>query len=67
MPASDAAGDAQARVEKFFGWFRQLDPADQEALIKLVYNEHKIRDVVRTFSGMPTEQRQAVEIGRAHV
>ena len=60
MPANDAAGDAQARVEKFFGWFRQLEPAEQEALIKLVYNEHKIRDVVRTFSGMPTEQRQAV-------
>ncbi|NDF63303.1 MAG: hypothetical protein EB136_10425 [Synechococcaceae bacterium WBB_3_034] len=60
MPATDAAGDAQARVEKFFGWFRQLEPADQEALIKLVYNEHKIRDVVRTFAGMPTDQRQAV-------
>jgi hypothetical protein len=61
MTTSDTPSmDAQARVEKFFGWFRQLDAGDQEALIRLVYNEHKIRDVVRTFSGMPTEQRQAV-------
>jgi len=61
MPASETpAAETLARVEKFFGWFRQLEPADQEALIKLVYNEHKIRDVVRTFSGMPTDQRQAV-------
>ncbi|MGA0999736.1 MAG: hypothetical protein ACO3RQ_09380 [Litorivicinaceae bacterium] len=28
--------------------------------MSLVYNEYKVRDVVRTFSVMPTQQRQAV-------
>mgnify|MGYP006281005845 CR=1 FL=1 len=60
MPVPDSAHEPQLSVEKFFGWFRGLDSADQEALIKLVYNEHKIRDVVRTFSGMAADQRQAV-------
>ena len=48
------------RLEQFFSWFRQLDPSDQEPLMNLVYNEFKVRDVVRTFSVMPTQQRQAV-------
>jgi hypothetical protein len=52
--------DDQPQLESFISWFRQLDGADQLELMRLVYNEHKIRDVVRTFSGMPMEQRQAV-------
>jgi hypothetical protein len=47
-------------LEQFFSWFRELDPSDQEPLMSLVYNEYKVRDVVRTFSVMPTQQRQAV-------
>jgi hypothetical protein len=52
--------DDQPQLESFISWFRQLDGSDQLELMRLVYNEHKIRDVVRTFSGMPMEQRQAV-------
>lgn len=59
--SSDAnANDPQQQLERFISWFRQLDAPDQHELMRLVYNEHKIRDVVRTFSGMPQEQRQAV-------
>lgn len=54
------ATDVQQQLERFISWFRQLDGRDQQELMRLVYNEHKVRDVVRTFSGMPTEQRQAV-------
>jgi hypothetical protein len=52
--------DDQPQLERFISWFRHLDGPDQLELMRLVYNEHKIRDVVRTFSGMPMEQRQAV-------
>ncbi|MEB3172441.1 MAG: hypothetical protein VKL97_01105 [Cyanobacteriota bacterium] len=52
--------DAQEHLERFINWFRQLDGPDQQELMRLVYNEHKIREVVRTFSSMPMEQRQAV-------
>jgi len=52
--------DDQPQLESFISWVRQLDGPDQLELMRLVYNEHKIRDVVRTFSGMPMEQRQAV-------
>jgi len=59
--SSDAnASDPQQQIERFISWFRQLDNPDQLELMRLVYNEHKIRDVVRTFSGMTQEQRQAV-------
>ena len=49
--------DDQPQLESFISWFRQLDGPDQLELMRLVYNEHKIRDVVRTFSGMPMEQQ----------
>lgn len=41
-------------------WFRELAAHDQVELMKLVYNEHRIRDVVRSFSDMSSEQRQSV-------
>ena len=55
-----SATELQQHLERFVSWFRQLDTPDQAELIRLVYNEHKVRDVVRTFSCMPLEQRQAV-------
>jgi hypothetical protein len=57
--AADTNTDNQ-KLEGFINWFRQLEAPDQQELMRLVYNEHKVRDVVRTFSGMPMEQRQAV-------
>ena len=52
--------DNQNRVESFLEWFRALEVRDQEELMTLVYSEHKVRDVVRTFSSMPEGQRKAV-------
>jgi hypothetical protein len=54
------AGDSSQAFDRFINWFRQLDDSDQQDLMRLVYDEHRIRNVVRTFSGMPIEQRQAV-------
>ena len=50
----------QNRVDSFLEWFRALEVRDQEELMTLVYSEHKVRDVVRTFSSMPEGQRKAV-------
>jgi hypothetical protein len=58
-PASNST-DPQARLESFVSWFRKLDAGDQDALIKLVYNEYKIREVVSNFSTMSMDQRQTV-------
>lgn len=55
-----ASPDNQQRVEQFLQWFRELDSPDQDELMTLVYSEHKVRDVVRTFSSMPVDQRKAV-------
>ena len=55
-----AALDLKSRVDEFLRWFQALDGKDQEELMGLVYSEHKVRDVVRSFSGMPVEQRKAV-------
>lgn len=52
--------DNQQRVDQFLQWFRQLDAPDQDELMTLVYSEHKVREVVRTFSSMPVGQRKAV-------
>ena len=52
--------DNQNRVDSFLEWFRALEDRDQEELMTLVYSEHKVRDVVRTFSSMPEGQRKAV-------
>ncbi len=52
--------DNQNRVDSFLEWFRALEVRDQEELMTLVYSEHKVRDVVRTFSSMPEGQRKAV-------
>lgn len=48
------------RLNDFLGWFKALEPKDQAELMDLVRNEYKVRDVVRSFSGMPVEQRKAV-------
>jgi len=52
--------NTQQRVDQFLQWFRELDAPDQDELMTLVYSEHKVRDVVRTFSSMPVDQRKAV-------
>ena len=52
--------DSKSKLEKFLTWFQSLNEADQEELMQLVYSEHKIKDVVRTFSTMPQNQRQVV-------
>ena len=48
------------QLEKFINWFKELEASDQEELMSLVYSEHKVRDMVRTFSSMPVDQRKAV-------
>ena len=55
-----ASLDLKSRVDEFLRWFQALDGKDQEELMGLVYSEHKVRDVVRSFSVMPSEQRKAV-------
>lgn len=60
MTTGKTTTDLQGRIERFVQWFRELDAQDQVELMKLVYNEHRIRDVVRSFSGMSVEQRQSV-------
>ena len=52
--------DHNQNLEKFIKWFREIEARDQEELITLVYSEHKVRDMVRTFSSMPVDQRKAV-------
>ena len=47
-------------IEKFITFFKGLEVGEQNELIQLVYEEHKIRNVVRTFSSMPTDQRRSV-------
>lgn len=48
------------KLSDFLDWFKGLDQPDQAELMDLVRNEYKVRDVVRSFSGMPVEQRKAV-------
>ena len=60
FPMTTAALDLKSRVDEFLRWFQALDGKDQEELMGLVYSEHKVRDVVRSFSAMPVEQRKAV-------
>ena len=52
--------DQTRQLENFINWFKELDASDQDELMSLVYNEHKVRDMVRTFSSMPVDQRKAV-------
>lgn len=52
--------DQHQRLEQFLKWFRDLEARDQDELMSLVYSEHKVRDMVRTFSSMPVDQRKAV-------
>ena len=47
-------------VEKFISFFKGLEAGEQNELMQLVYEEHKVRNVVRTFSSMPTDQRRSV-------
>ena len=55
-----ASTDQIQQLDKFINWFRDLDPRDQDELMTLVYSEHKVRDMVRSFSSMPVDQRKAV-------
>ena len=48
------------KLEKFVNWFKELPEEDQDELMKMVYSEYKVRDVVRAFSTMPAVQRQTV-------
>ena len=41
--------DSKSKLERFLSWFQSLNEADQDELMQLVYSEHKIKDVVRTF------------------
>ena len=52
--------DSKAKLEKFVSWFTDLPEEDQDELMKMVYSESKVRDVVRAFSTMPAVQRQTV-------
>ena len=54
------SSDDNQRLDQFLQWFRDLDASDQGELMTLVYIEHKVRDMVRTFSSMPVDQRKAV-------
>ena len=47
-------------LEKFISFFKGLEAGEQNELMQLVYEEHKVRNVVRTFSTMPTDQRRSV-------
>ena len=47
-------------VEKFISFFKGLESCEQNELMQLVYEEHKVRNVVKTFSSMPTDQRRSV-------
>ena len=47
-------------VEKFISFFKNLESSEQNELMQLVYEEHKVRNVVKTFSSMPTDQRRSV-------
>ena len=47
-------------VEKFIIFFKGLESSEQNELMQLVYEEHKVRNVVKTFSSMPTDQRRSV-------
>ena len=47
-------------VEKFISFFKGLEVGEQNELMQLVYEEHKVRNVVRTFSSMPIDQRRSV-------
>ena len=49
--------DSKAKLEKFVSWFTDLPEEDQDELMKMVYSEYKVRDVVRAFSTMPAVQR----------
>ena len=54
------SSDLSQRLPKFLAWFQQLEAADQEELMNLVYSEFKVREVVRSFASMPTDQRKVV-------
>jgi len=47
-------------LEKFISFFKGLEAGEQNELMQLVYEEYKVRNVVRTFSSMPTDQRRSV-------
>jgi len=54
------SSDHSQRLDQFLQWFRELNASDQDELMTLVQSEHRVREVVRTFSSMPVDQRKAV-------
>ncbi len=59
-PLNPPKMDLKTKTEKFVNWFKNLPEEDQDELMKMVYSEYKVRDVVRSFSAMPAVQRQTV-------
>ena len=56
----NTSSDDNQRLDQFIQWFRELETSDQGELMTLVYSEHKVRDMFRTFSSMPVDQRKTV-------
>ena len=52
--------DSTNSLEIFISFFKGLEVGEQNELMQLVYEEHKVRNVVKTFSSMPTDQRRSV-------
>ena len=60
LPHDTNEMDPKTKIDKFINWFKSLPEDDQDELMKMVYSEYKVRDVVRSFSEMPVVQRQTV-------
>lgn len=60
LPLDTSEMDPKTKIDKFINWFKSLPEDDQDELMKMVYSEYKVRDVVRSFSEMPVVQRQTV-------
>ena len=60
LPLDTNEMDPKTKIDKFINWFKSLPEDDQDELMKMVYSEYKVRDVVRSFSEMPVVQRQTV-------
>ena len=53
-------GSTPQKVQKFLQWFSNLESADQDVLMALVYREKKVRDVVKLVGEMGVDQRREV-------
>lgn len=54
------SSSAPQKVQQFLQWFSNLEPADQDVLMVLVYREKKVRDVVKLVGEMGVDQRRDV-------